>query len=1073
MMRGTRRFLATAVAFSLLAGALPLGSPGSVVAVSPNLVISQVYGGGGNSGATHTHDFIEIFNRGSAAASLNGLSLQYASATGTGNFGANSGQLTELPNVSVQPGHYYLVQQAAGAGAGDALPTPDLVDPTPIAMAAGAGKVALVTGTATLGCNGGSAPCGSDQLARIIDLVGYGNANFYEGNAAAPTLTSSTAAIRKNGGAQDTDDNAADFTAATPNPRNSQGETAPSVSSHSPTAGALGVAVNATITVTFSEPVNVTGAWFTISCTTSGGHTASVSGGPTIFQLTPDTPFGNQEDCTVTIVAANVTDQDTDDPPDAMASNYQWSFTTASADPCAGSYTPIYSIQGSGMSAAITGNVTTQGVIVGDFEGPASVGLQGFYLQDIEGDSDPATSDGIFVFTGNTNNNLSAGQVVRVSGFARERFDQTALNGSNSNTAAVTSIFDCGTTASVEPVDVEMPFTSTTYLERYEGMLVRFPQALVISEYFNFDRFGELVIGLPLEGESRHFTPTLLEEPGPDATARFNEYLLRRITLDDGLAGQNPSFTRHPNGEAFSLQNRFRGGDTVANVTGVLGYDFSLYRIQPTAPADYTSTNPRPAAPSDVGGRLKVAAFNTLNFFITPDIEPNTTPPHPNDNKCGPLNNQECRGWDSNQPNEFTRQRDKLLAALIGLNADVVGLNELENSTGVDPLTHPMGIVPGLNDHFGAGTYAAISTGTIGGDAIKVGLIYRPAKVTPVGSFQVLTSAVDPRFDETRSRPALAQTFMENATGEKFTVVVNHLKSKGSACGAGDDDPSPGGTGSCNLTRTRAAQALVDWLATDPTGSGDPDFLIIGDLNAYAMEAPISAVRAGSDDTFGTADDYTNLIAKYLGSYAYSYVFDGMAGYLDHALSNQSLTAQVTGAAEWHINADEPDLLDYDTSFKPPAQAAIYEANAFRSSDHDPVIVGLNLASNVGKVTGGGRFAGGSFDLSANFTTPTASTGTSSFALTGGLSFTSTGYSWIVRQGSSSTFAGTGTLNGNAGYGFAVSVADLNPGKSKSTTDLVRIKIWDATGAVVYDSQPGAPLTAAPTSPVSGNVTVR
>jgi predicted extracellular nuclease len=209
----------------------------------------------------------------------------------------------------------------------------------------------------------------------------------------------------------------------------------------------------------------------------------------------------------------------------------------------------------------------------------------------------------------------------------------------------------------------------------------------------------------------------------------------------------------------------------------------------------------------------------------------------------------------------------------------------------------------------------------------------------------VLTSAVDPRFIDTKSRPALAQTFEQLATGARFTVVVNHLKSKGSAC---DDvgDPDVGdGQGNCNLTRKAAAEALVDWLARDPTRNGDADFLIIGDLNSYAMEDPITAIRAGPDDAAGTADDYRNLVARYLGPYAYSYVFDGQAGYLDHALSSSSLTPQVRGVAEWHINADEPDVVDYDTSFKGPGQRALYEANAYRSSDHDPILVGLGLAT--------------------------------------------------------------------------------------------------------------------------------
>jgi predicted extracellular nuclease len=615
---------------------------------------------------------------------------------------------------------------------------------------------------------------------------------------------------------------------------------------------------------------------------------------------------------------------------------------TASAvvDPCSSPFTATYAIQGSGASAALTGAVTTQGVVVGDFEGAGAA--SGFYLQDATGDGDAATSDGIFVFTGSADS-VSAGQLVRVTGFARERFNQTTLNGSNSNSAPVpgASIVLCGS-GSVAATDVTLPFAAAGTPEQYEGMLVRFPQPLVIAEYFNYDRFGELVLALPLAGETRPFTPTSIVEPGAPAVARALANSLSRITLDDAVSAQNPASLRHPNGAPFSLANRFRGGDTVQNTVGVMGFDFNLYRIFPTAPAEYTAANPRPAAPPVVGGDLRVAALNTLNFFLTLDYPTG----NPLDNTCGPAQNMECRGADSDQPLELDRQRDKLLAAIAGLGADIVGLNELENTPGVDPLGDPTnGIVAGLNAQLGAGTYAAVSTGVIGIDTIRVGLIYKPGVVAPIGPPRTLTAAIDPRFNDARNRPALAQTFQELATGARFTVVVNHLKSKGSDCNLEGDPDTGDGQGNCNLTRLNAARAITDWLATDPTGSADPDFLIVGDLNSYAQEDPIDAIRAGADDVAGTADDFTNLIASYQGQFAYSYVFDGQAGYLDHALANASMAGQVTGAADWHINADEPDVLDYDTSFKPPAQDALYEPNAFRSSDHDAAVVGLDLAA--------------------------------------------------------------------------------------------------------------------------------
>lgn len=934
-MFGFRKLAAFAVA---LASVFVLGSASSPTAgsaVSPDIVVSQVYGGGGNAGATLTNDFIELFNRGSSSVDVSGWSVQYASSAGS------TWQRTNLSGA-IAPGGYYLVQEAAGAGGTTPLPTPDMTGA--IAMSATSGKVALVTNQTLLTCGATAGDCLPN--ASIRDFVGYGSAaTNFEGSGPAATLSNTTAAFRTASGCTDTDDNAADFTTGSPTPRNTA-----SAANLCPTG------VSLTINDVSANEGNsgTTSFDFTVSLSSPAG-----TGGVTFDIATADNSAASPDDFAAraltgqTIPAGSSTytfsvsvNGDTTTEPDEMffvnVSNVsganlvdgQGQGTIVNDDVCGLAYTPVYSIQGDGASAAITGNVTTQGVVVGDFEGAS--GLQGFYLQDATGDFDAATSDGIFVFTGSTNT-VSAGELVRVTGFARERFNQTTINGSNSNTSPVTSIVNCGS-GSVAPADVTMPFASATYPERYEGMRVRFPQPLVISEYFNYERFGELVLALPLAGESRPFTPTAIDEPGAPAQARALANSLRRITLDDGLGIQNPSLVRHPNGGNFALNNRFRGGDTVQNTVGVLGFDFDLYRIQPTAPADYTAVNSRPPAPEAVGGNVRVAAMNTLNFFLTLDYPPG----NPLDNKCGPAQNVECRGADADQPSEFSRQRDKLLAALAGLGGDIIGLNELENTIGVDPLGDPTnGIVAGLNAMLGAGTYDYIDTGVIGTDAIRVGLIYKPAKVTPVGAFKTLTTTVDPRFLDTKNRPTLAQTFVDT-TGAHFTVAVNHLKSKGSDCNDVSDPDTGDGQGNCNLTRKAAAQALVDWLATDPTGSGDPDFLIMGDLNSYAQEDPIDAIRAGADDTASTNDDYTNLIAHYQGTYAYSYVFDSQAGYLDHALANLSLAAQATGAADWHINADEPDLLDYDTSFKPPAQDAIYEPNAFRSSDHDPVVVGLS-----------------------------------------------------------------------------------------------------------------------------------
>jgi len=693
----------------------------------------------------------------------------------------------------------------------------------------------------------------------------------------------------------------------------------PTVSSTDPAIGDTGVAIDADVVVTFSEPVTATDPWFGISCADSGAHTAAVSGGLSAFTLNPDIDFGNDELCTVRLTAAQIVDQDGD--PNAMESDYSWSFTTV---PAGEVITLIHDIQGDGFSSPMVGQlVTIEGVVVGDFQQDDNYpnatydnDIDGYFVQeeDVDADANPATSEGIFV--SDNANDMAVGDVVKVAGTVAEVFGLTRIQDVTS-AEVIVPVKDTTVTAA----SVALPFTDNLDFESVEGMSVVLPQALVIGEYFNFDRFNEIVLTT-----DRAAQPTAVYAPGsPEAAALADLNARSRITLDDGRGSQNPDPAIHPNGQIFDLTNLFRGGDTVENVTGVMDYGFSAYRVQPTIAPDYTgggeytSINARPESRATVGGDLTVATFNVLNYFTTLDTGPDI---------CGPLANQDCRG--ANTAEEFTRQKTKIVSAIAEIDADVVGLMEIENDAAdvaVDDL------VEGLNAATAAGTYANIATGPVGPDAIRVALIYKPASVTPYGAHAVLEGAfLDPNnLGEAKNRAALAQSFVDNANGGVFTVAVNHLKSKGSSCGAGDDDPEQG---NCNLTRTLAAGMLADWLGTDPTGSGDADFLIIGDLNSYDREDPINALADRG---------YTDLALRDLGEYAYSYVFSGQWGYLDYVMSNWAATPQVTGTTIWHINADEPDILDYDMSFKKPAQEALYEPNAFRSSDHDPVIVGLEL----------------------------------------------------------------------------------------------------------------------------------
>jgi hypothetical protein len=361
-------------------------------------------------------------------------------------------------------------------------------------------------------------------------------------------------------------------------------------------------------------------------------------------------------------------------------------------------------------------------------------------------------------------------------------------------------------------------------------------------------------------------------------------------------------------------------GDTVQAGQYVLDQRFGVYRLQPTEAVEIAATNPRPEAPAAIGGSLKVAALNVLNYFTTLDAQ---------DGGCGPAGTLDCRG--ANTIEELDRQRAKTVAEIVGLDADILGIMEIQNDSGATTAD----LVAAVNaDPATASPYAFINTSTIGTDAIKLALLYRPAAVTPVGSHAILTSAIDPDFIDTLNRPALAQTF-DDANGGRFTVVVNHLKSKGSDCNAVGDPDAGDGQGNCNGVRTAAAEALVDWIAADPTGSDDSDVLVIGDLNSYAKEDPI--------DVFAAAG-YTNLVDHFLGDEGYSYVFQGQTGYLDHALASPSLMAQVAGMTEWHVNADEPTVLDYNIEFKSVNHVnTLYAPDAFRSSDHDPLLVGLDL----------------------------------------------------------------------------------------------------------------------------------
>ena len=429
------------------------------------VVISQVYGGGGNSSAPYNHDFVELFNAGNAAFDLSGHSIQYASATGTGNFGSSDSQLVALPAISLQPGQYFLVELAGGSTGAD-LPAADASGS--INMSGSAGKVALAQGTDTLGCNGGSAVCSPEQTARILDLVGFGSAKVVEGSA-APATSNTVSAQRKNGGCTDSDNNAADFSTGAPVPR----------------------------------------------------------GTGSAFNVCSDAP-----------------------PPPPPP-----------PPPPAGTNVTIPEIEGNGLGSplALGTPIVTEGVVT-------AVRSNGYFIQSAPGeqDNDPATSEGVFVFTGSA---APSGAVVgnrlrvtaKVSSYSRtpNGYPLTQLGSSSLEVLATGQLLPAPVVLGQSDLSAS---NSPGYLGRYLGMRVQMPMAQVINPT---NEYGDLYVDLP-------GTPRPVREPGigmldavplpaGNAIPHFDLNPERLRVESTGLVGGTPLFVDD--------------GTEVDGMSGVMYYD--------------------------------------------------------------------------------------------------------------------------------------------------------------------------------------------------------------------------------------------------------------------------------------------------------------------------------------------------------------------------------------------------------------------------------------------------------------------------------------------------------------------
>jgi uncharacterized protein len=897
-----RARLVLSLALAIVVSALAASAP---QALSTRIVVSQVYGGGGNAGATYTHDFVELFNRGSTSASLSGWSVQYASAAGTGLFSAN---VTPLPASTLAPGQYALIQQAQGAGGTTPLPTPDASGT--IAMGAAAGKVALVSSTAGLACNGGSTACSASQLAQIVDLVGYGNANFFEGGAAAPTLTNTTAAIRSLGGCAETDSNSADFSAGAPTPRNTSSplttcpaDQAPAVSSSTPPNGAVEVALDANVSITFSEPVAVAESWFSISCGSSGAHTATASGGPTTFTLDPDANFASGESCTVTVTAAHVSDLDGDDPPDTMAGDATVTFTTVLP------VTPIHDIQAAAHLSPLAGSVgKTQGVVTA----LRSLGGAGFYLQDPTPDADPETSEAIFVFTSSAAT-VSVGDAVQVVGAVAE-FRPGGATSTNLTTTELTSpsisllssgnplpaATVIGTGGRVPPGavidddatgDVEMSgsFDAATdgidFYESLEGMRVQVNDAVAVGPTSGFGEIPVVGDGGANAGVRTNRGGVVISE------ADFNP---ERIHLDDTLT----SVPVVNVGDGFS-----------APVVGVLDYGFGNFKLNVTTSLTRVAgTLAQEVTELPIDQEIAVATYNVENL----DPSDTTFARHA-DYIVNHLRSpdllaieeiQDSDGPTNSAVTDATTTWDMLITAIAAEGGPDYQFRQ------IDPVDDQDGGEPGGNIRVGflfrtdRGLEFIDRTG--GTSTSNTTVVDHPSGVR-LSSSPGRIQSTNAAFNASR-KPLVGEFRMR---GRKVFVIANHFNSKGG------DHPLFGRfqppVRSSEAQRHQQAQIVNDFVDEILDADENANVIVLGDINDFEFSETVDILEG---------DVLTSLMNELPKAERYSYDFEGNSQVLDQIIVSGTLLELLPIEYDVvHVNAEFAD----------------------QASDHDPQVARIDF----------------------------------------------------------------------------------------------------------------------------------
>ncbi|SDD92502.1 ExeM/NucH family extracellular endonuclease [Nocardioides lianchengensis] len=935
--RSARRALAGTAGLAVaLTGVSVVAPSASANPTGTGVVISEVYGGGGFApsgefpASAYTHDFIELYNPTSATVDLSTWAVFYGSATR--NTGANLSNKTNLTG-SIAPGGRFLIRQAGNAANGAALPTPDVTGELNLGTASG--LVVLSNQQGALAPTTGNIAATSG----VVDSLGYGTANTFEGAQLGTVLSGTTSGQRAANGA-DTDSNAADFVVAAPTP------------TAAGTAGPLDAASPGAKSATAGLPV----AGFTLAA--SGGtapYAWSATGTPPGVTVAPDgSVSGTPTESGTFEVTATVTDSASTPATDSVTFTYTVAETPA--------VRPVAEIQGTGPESPLKDQaVRTRGVVTAVYE---TGGFNGFNIQTPGPDTTPGASDGVFVYGGSGGfaSYPAIGDSVEVIGTAAEY-----TSAAGGVTASLTQISG-GSWSPVSPslgtvTPLATPwFTTAAEREAHEGELVDPSDAAytVTNSYASW-QFGE--IGLAT-GTGPLVQPTEVEDFQTGAwEALRDQNAARLVTLDDGKSQNFGGTASGTPSSWIDASHPVRAG-AAATLKGsfVVDHRNGLYKLQPTSPveglgtdvAEFANTRTQNAAPADVGGDIRIATFNVLNYFPTTGqayvaAGGGNVCTYFNDRAGTPIGSNQCGNPSASSGNgprgaatqvSFERQQAKIVAAINKLTASVVSLEELENSVkfGKDRDDAIAKLVTALNADAGAGTWSYVPSPEaadlplpVQEDVIRTGFIYKSADVTPVGASLVLKD--EENFDN--AREPLAQAFKKAGAqdSEAFGVIVNHFKSKGDSTPPATGDNANGVQGAFNGDRVRQAGALLTFADAFRSARGIEALFLAGDFNSYSKEDPVQVIEAGG---------YAQVESDTEGEE--TYFFNGLAGSLDHVYANEAAQALVTGADIWNINSPESVAFQYGrfnynvTQFFAPDQ--------FGASDHDPEIVGLDLTAD-------------------------------------------------------------------------------------------------------------------------------